>query len=85
MIRPHRRQRATSFAAWLPAKTPPAVVARRRELLATGRKSVSAKSFCESTGTDAWTTASSEELARLQAAEAQKWGKVPKAAGIEPE
>jgi len=73
------------FAAWVPANTPPAAVARLRELLAAGTKSASAKSFYESTGTEAWTTASSEELARFQAAEAQKWGKVIKSAGIEPE
>ena len=73
------------FAGWVPANTPPAVVARLRELLAAGTKSASAKSFYDSTGTDAWTTASSEELARFQAAEAQKWGKVIKGAGIEPE
>ena len=36
-------------------------------------------------GTDAWTTASSDELAQFQAAEAQKWGRVIKAAGIDPE
>ena len=69
----------------MPANTPPAVVARLRELLAAGTKSASAKSFFESTGTEAWTTASAEELARFQAAEAQKWGKVIKSAGIEPE
>ena len=73
------------FAAYVPANTPAPVVARLRELLAAGTKSASAKSFYESTGTEAWTTASSEELARFQAAEAQKWGKVIKSAGIEPE
>ena len=37
-------------------------------------------------GTDTWTTASSDDLAQFQAAEAQKWGRVIKAAaGIEPE
>ena len=41
--------------------------------------------FYESTGTEAWTTASSDELAQFQAAEAQKWGRVIKSAGIEPE
>jgi tripartite-type tricarboxylate transporter receptor subunit TctC len=73
------------FAAYVPANTPAPVVARLRELLAAGTKSASAKSFYESTGTEAWTTASGEELAKFQAAEAQKWGKVIKAAGIEPE
>jgi tripartite-type tricarboxylate transporter receptor subunit TctC len=73
------------FAAYVPAKTPPAVVDRLRELLAAGTKSATAKAFYESTGTDAWTTASSDELAQFQAAEAQKWGRVIKSAGIEPE
>jgi len=73
------------FAAYVPANTPAPVVARLRELLVAGTKSASAKQFYESTGTDAWTTASGEELAKFQAAEAQKWGKVIKAAGIEPE
>ncbi|MEP7303736.1 MAG: tripartite tricarboxylate transporter substrate-binding protein, partial [Caldimonas sp.] len=73
------------FAAYVPANTPPAVVARLHDLLAAATKSAAAKSFYESTGTDAWTTATSEELARFQAVEAQKWGKVIKAAGIEPE
>ena len=73
------------FAAWVPANTPAPVVARLRELLASGTRSASAKSFYESTGTEAWTTASSEELAHFQAAEAQKWGRVIKSAGIEPE
>jgi tripartite-type tricarboxylate transporter receptor subunit TctC len=73
------------FAAYVPANTPAPVVARLRELLAAGTKSATATAFYESTGTEAWTTASGEELARFQAAEAQKWGKVIKAAGIEPE
>ena len=61
------------------------MVARLHELLAAGTKSAAAKTFFETTGTEAWTTASREELAQFQAAEAQKWGKVIKAAGIEPE
>jgi len=73
------------FAAWVPANTPAPVVARLRELLVAGTKSAAAKSFYESTGTEVWTTASGEEMARFQAAEAQKWGKVIKSAGIEPE
>ena len=72
------------FAAYVPAGTPAPVVARLHELLVTGTKSASAKQFFESTGTDAWTT-TSEELAKFQGAEAQKWGRVIKAAGIEPE
>jgi tripartite-type tricarboxylate transporter receptor subunit TctC len=73
------------FAAYVPAKTPQPIVDRLRELLVAGTKSATAKAFFESTGTDAWTTASSDELAHFQADEAQKWGRVIKAAGIEPE
>jgi tripartite-type tricarboxylate transporter receptor subunit TctC len=73
------------FAAYVPKDTPAPVVARLRELLTAGTKSASAKTFYESTGTDAWTTATSDELAKFQAGEAQKWGRVIKAAGIEPE
>ena len=66
------------------ARTPAPIVARLHELLVAGTKSASAKQFFESTGTDPWTT-TPDELAKFQAAEAQKWGRVIKAAGIEPE
>ena len=72
------------FAAYVPAGTPAPVVARLHALLVAGTKSASAKQFFESTGTDAWTT-TPDELAKFQAGEAQKWGRVIKAAGIEPE
>jgi tripartite-type tricarboxylate transporter receptor subunit TctC len=72
------------FAAYVPAGTPAPVVARLNELLAQATKSAAAKSFYEMAGSEAWST-TSEELARFQAAETQKWGKVIKAAGIEAE
>lgn len=72
------------FAAYAPANTPAPVVARMRELLVNGVKSAAAKSFFEGSGGEPWTT-TSEELAKFQAAETQKWGKVIKAAGIEAE
>ncbi len=72
------------FAAYVPAATPPAVVHKLNELLVNAVKSAPAKAFFESTGSDAWST-SPEELAKFQAAETAKWGKVIKAAGIEPE
>ena len=72
------------FAAYVPAGTPAPVVARLRELLVEGTKSSPAQGFYEGTGSDAWTT-TPDELARFQVAESQKWGKVIKAAGIEPE
>ena len=72
------------FAAYVPAGTPPAVVSRLHELLVEGTRSAAAKQFFEGTGSEAWTT-SGAELAKFQGAETQKWGKVIKAAGIEPE
>jgi tripartite-type tricarboxylate transporter receptor subunit TctC len=72
------------FAAYVPAGTPKPIVDRLHELLVSGTKSAGAKAFYETSGGDVWTT-SSEELAKFQAAEASKWGKVIKAAGIEPE
>lgn len=72
------------FAAYVPAGTPPAVVTRLNELLIHGVKSAAAKAFFDTAGSEAWTT-TPDELAKFQAAETQKWGKVIKAAGIEPE
>jgi tripartite-type tricarboxylate transporter receptor subunit TctC len=72
------------FAAYVPAGTPQPVVARLNELLVAAVKSAPARSFFETSGAEAWTT-TPEELARFQAVETQKWGRVIKAAGIEPE
>ncbi|HMC15254.1 MAG TPA: tripartite tricarboxylate transporter substrate-binding protein, partial [Albitalea sp.] len=72
------------FAAYVPANTPPAVVAKLRELLIAGTNSAAAKSFFESTGSEPFTT-TSEGLAKFQHEESQKWGRVIKAAGIEAE
>jgi tripartite-type tricarboxylate transporter receptor subunit TctC len=72
------------FAAYVPANTPAPVVARLRELLVNATKAPAAKAFFDGSGADAWAT-TPEELAKFQAAETQKWGKVIKAAGIEAE
>ncbi|WP_185878923.1 Bug family tripartite tricarboxylate transporter substrate binding protein [Variovorax sp. MHTC-1] len=73
------------FAAYAPAKTPPAVVKRLNELLVKAAKSEASKtSFYEPSGTEVFTT-SPEDLAKFQAAESQKWGRIIKAAGIEAE
>ncbi|MBO9649808.1 MAG: tripartite tricarboxylate transporter substrate binding protein [Variovorax sp.] len=73
------------FAAYAPAKTPPAVVKRLNELLVKAAQSDAAKAaFYDPTGTEVFTT-SPEELAKFQAAESQKWGRIVKAAGIEAE
>jgi tripartite-type tricarboxylate transporter receptor subunit TctC len=72
------------FAAYVPHATPAPVVARLNELLANAVRSPALKTFFESSGSEPWTT-TPDELARFQAAETQKWGKVIKGAGIEPE
>ena len=72
------------FAAYVPAKTPPEVVERLHALLAAGVKSAAAKSFYEASGTEP-VTSTPDALAKFQQVETQKWGKVIKAAGIEPE
>jgi len=73
------------FAAYAPAKTPPAVVKRLNELLVKAAKSEAAKTaFYDPTGTEVFTT-TPEELAKFQSGESQKWGRIVKAAGIEAE
>jgi tripartite-type tricarboxylate transporter receptor subunit TctC len=72
------------FAAYLPARTPGTVVTRLQGLLANATKSAAAQSFYSNTGIDPFTT-TPEELAKFQSAESQKWGRVIKSAGIEPE
>lgn len=72
------------FAAYVPAGTPAPVVAKLRELLINAVNGPVAKAFFETSGAQAWTTTSAE-LAKFQADETLKWGKVIKAAGIEPE
>jgi tripartite-type tricarboxylate transporter receptor subunit TctC len=72
------------FAAYVPAKTPPAVVARLHDLLVQATNGAAMKSFYATSGTDPFTN-SPEELAKFQTAESTKWGKIIKAAGIQPE
>ena len=72
------------FAAYLPAHTPPEVVNRLHDLLVAGTASPAAKAFFESGGSEPFTT-TPEGLARFQVEESQKWGRVIKAAGIDPE
>src|SRR5512134_1196186 len=72
------------FAAYLPAKAPPALAARLRELFINATKSAPADKFFKTTGIEPWTTTSAE-LEKFQASESAKWARVIKAAGIEPE
>ena len=72
------------FAAYVPAKTPAPVVKRLHDLLVAATQGAPAKQFYESTGTEVLTS-SPEELAKFQAAESLKWGRIIKAANIQPE
>ncbi|SDL95577.1 Tripartite-type tricarboxylate transporter, receptor component TctC [Oryzisolibacter propanilivorax] len=72
------------FAAYVPAGTPAPVVARLNELLSKATRAPAARTFFDTAGSEAWTS-TPQELARFQAEETQKWGRVIKAAGIEPE
>ncbi|XHS78457.1 Bug family tripartite tricarboxylate transporter substrate binding protein [Burkholderiaceae bacterium UC74_6] len=72
------------FAAYVPANTPPAIVQKLHETLTAALKSPGAKAFFEANGGEPFPT-TPEALAKFQLDEAKKWGKVIKAAGIEPE
>ena len=72
------------FAAYVPAATPAAVVKRLHDLLVDASNSAAAKTFYQGAGVEPWTTAP-DELSKFQASETVKWGRVIKAAGIEPE
>jgi tripartite-type tricarboxylate transporter receptor subunit TctC len=72
------------FAAYVPARTPPAVVKRLNELMVAATKGPTAVKFYQTTGVDA-ATSTPEELAKFQQAESAKWGKIVKAANIQPE
>ena len=72
------------FAAYVPAKTPQPVIRRLNELLVKAIGTESAKAFFAKNGLVRFTT-SPDELAKFQAAETQKWGRIIKSAGIQPE
>jgi tripartite-type tricarboxylate transporter receptor subunit TctC len=72
------------FAAYVPAGTPMPAVQRLNELLTAGTKTPAMKAFFETSGGEPFPT-TPDELAKFQTAEAAKWGKVIKAAGIQPE
>ena len=72
------------FAAYLPAKTPTPVVRRLNELLVKAVGSDAAKAFFAKSALTPFTT-TPDELAKFQAAETEKWGRIIKAAGIQPE
>ncbi len=72
------------FGAYAPAGTPADVLDRLNALLVKAVASQEARQFYETTGTEP-VSGTPEELAKFQQAEAQKWGKIIKAAGIEAE
>jgi tripartite-type tricarboxylate transporter receptor subunit TctC len=72
------------FAAYVPAKTPSAVVQKLRTALVAATKAPAAVKFYESTGVDP-VVSTPEELAKFQAAESGKWGRIIKAANIQAE
>lgn len=72
------------FAAYLPAHTPAPIVKRLNEIVAKAANGEAMRNFYKSSGTERFVT-SPEELAKFQAAETEKWGRIIRAAGIEPE
>lgn len=72
------------FAAYAPVGTPAPVVAKLNELLHKAAHSSAQAAFYQPTGTETYLN-TPEELRKFQAAESQKWGRIIKAAGIEPE
>jgi tripartite-type tricarboxylate transporter receptor subunit TctC len=71
-------------AAYVPAKTPDPVVKRLNELLTKAVATESVRQFVGKFGMEPFTTTPAE-LAKFQAAESDKWGRIIKRAGIEPE
>ena len=72
------------FAAYAPAGTPPAVVNKLNAMLVKAARSDTAASFYHGTGTEVFTSTPAE-LARFQQQESAKWGRIIKAANIQPE
>ena len=72
------------FAAYVPAGTPEPIIRRLHEILAKAAQGSAAENFRRTAGTEAFTT-TPEGLVAFQQAESQKWGRVIKAAGIQPE
>ena len=71
-------------AAWVPAKTPKAIVDKLNQLMITASKLDPAQKFYTSTGSERYTT-TPDGLAKFQALETNKWGFIIKEAKIEKE
>ena len=72
------------FAAYVPAKTPPAVVERLHELLVAGNEERGREGVLREHRHRRLDDREPDELAKFQAAEAQKWGRVIKAPASSP-
>lgn len=72
------------IAAYAPAGTPPAVLRRLHALLARACRTPEVERAMAVGGTTAFLM-TADELRRFQADEAAKWGRIIRAAGIEPE
>lgn len=72
------------FAAYAPAGTPQPVVAKLNAMMVKAARSDTAAGFYQSTGTEVFTSTPAE-LAKFQLQESGKWGRIIKAANIQPE
>jgi tripartite-type tricarboxylate transporter receptor subunit TctC len=72
------------FGAYVPAKTPEPVIKRLHDLVVKAVAAEPVKKFIANTGMEPFTT-TPQELAKFQAAETEQWGRIIKAAGIQPE
>ncbi len=71
-------------AAYAPAKTPDAIIKRLNELMVKAVNTESVRKFVGTYGMEPYTT-SPADLAVFQAAEIERWGRIIKTAGIQPE
>jgi tripartite-type tricarboxylate transporter receptor subunit TctC len=71
-------------AAWVPAKTPKAIVDKLNQLMVAASKLDPAQKFYTSTGSERYTT-TPDGLAKFQSLETNKWGSIIKEAKIEKE
>ena len=72
------------FAAYVPARTPAPVIKRLNDSFNKALATESVKGFFAKNALVSF-RASPEEMAKFQAADIQKWGRIIKAAGIQPE
>jgi tripartite-type tricarboxylate transporter receptor subunit TctC len=72
------------FAAWLPAKTPAAIADRLQKAMAGAVADKDIQARLMAAGIEP-KSSSRKELADFVGSETEKWAKVVKAAGIEPE